>query len=386
MMAEKVRLGAYRGFEQGPIRPPSEAGSLLIRITRNCPWNRCSFCPVYKGAEFSLRPVDDVLEDINRVHGYVQALRDAVDRRGRLLHEDVVAITGRAADRAAAGAAVQWGRAGMQSIFLQDANSLVIKPERLIAILDHLRNCFPWVTRITSYARSHTIARISPENLRQIALSGLTRIHIGMESGSDAVLAKVKKGVDKATHILAGRRVKEAGIELSEYLMPGLGGRELSTEHARESADALNQINPDFIRLRTLALPTHVELYREQQEGRFAPLTDLEVVRELVVFCQSLKGITSRLASDHILNLFEDLEGQYPEDKPRLLALLQGFLELDPEEQMLYRVGRRLGLFRSLTDLADQPSRNQVSETCLRLGITPANVDQAVAELTRRFI
>lgn len=385
-MAEKVRLGAYRGFEQGPIRPPSEAGSLLIRITRNCPWNRCSFCPVYKGAEFSLRPVDDVLEDINRVHGYVQALRDAVDRRGRLLHEDVVAITGRAADRAAAGAAVQWGRAGMQSIFLQDANSLVIKPERLIAILDHLRNCFPWVTRITSYARSHTIARISPENLRQIALSGLTRIHIGMESGSDAVLAKVKKGVDKATHILAGRRVKEAGIELSEYLMPGLGGRELSNEHARESADALNQINPDFIRLRTLALPTHVELYREQQEDRFAPLTDLEVVRELVVFCQSLKGITSRLASDHILNLFEDLEGHYPEDKPRLLALLQGFLELDPEEQMLYRVGRRLGLFRSLTDLADQPSRNQVSETCLRLGITPANVDQAVAELTRRFI
>ncbi len=385
-MAEKVRLGAYRGFEQGPIRPPSEAGSLLIRITRNCPWNRCSFCPVYKGAEFSLRPVDDVLEDINRVHGYVQALRDAVDRRGRLLHEDVVAITGRAADRAAAGAAVQWGRAGMQSIFLQDANSLVIKPERLIAILDHLRNCFPWVIRITSYARSHTIARISPENLRQIALSGLTRIHIGMESGSDAVLAKVKKGVDKATHILAGRRVKEAGIELSEYLMPGLGGRELSNEHARESADALNQINPDFIRLRTLALPTHVELYREQQEDRFAPLTDLEVVRELVVFCQSLKGITSRLASDHILNLFEDLEGHYPEDKPRLLALLQGFLELDPEEQMLYRVGRRLGLFRSLTDLADQPSRNQVSETCLRLGITPANVDQAVAELTRRFI
>jgi hypothetical protein len=386
MVAEKLRLRAYRGFEQGPIRPPSEAGSLLIRITRNCPWNRCSFCPVYKGAEFSLRSVEDVLEDINRVHGYVLALRDAVDRRGRLLHEDVVALTGRAADRAAAGAAVQWARSGMQSIFLQDANSLVIKPERLITILDHLRRCFPWVTRITSYARSHTIARISPENLRQIALSGLNRIHIGMESGSDEVLARVKKGVDKATHILAGRRVKEAGMELSEYLMPGLGGRELSTEHARESADALNQINPDFIRLRTLALPTHVELYREQQEGRFTPLTDVEMVRELVVFCQSLKGITSRLASDHILNLFEDLDGRYPEDKARLLALLQGFLELGPEEQMLYRVGRRLGLFRSLTDLADQPSRNQVSETCLRLGITPANVDQAVAELTRRFI
>jgi hypothetical protein len=386
MVAEKLRLRAYRGFEQGPIRPPSEAGSLLIRITRNCPWNRCSFCPVYKGAEFSLRSVEDVLEDINRVHGYVLALRDAVDRRGRLLHEDVVALTGRAADRAAAGAAVQWARSGMQSIFLQDANSLVIKPERLITILDHLRRCFPWVTRITSYARSHTIARISPENLRQIALSGLNRIHIGMESGSDEVLARVKKGVDKATHILAGRRVKEAGMELSEYLMPGLGGRELSTEHARESADALNQINPDFIRLRTLALPTHVELYREQQEGRFIPLTDVEMVQELVVFCQSLKGITSRLASDHILNLFEDLDGRYPEDKARLLALLQGFLELGPEEQMLYRVGRRLGLFRSLTDLADQPSRNQVSETCLRLGITPANVDQAVAELTRRFI
>ena len=217
-----------------------------------------------------------------------------------------------AGDRAALNAALHWGQAGMRSIFLQDANSLIIKPERLLAILRHLKSCFPWVERITSYARSHTIARISDEDLRLMAEAGLSRIHIGMESGSDKVLARVHKGVDKKTHILAGQKVKRAGMELSEYIMPGLGGRDLSEEHARESADALNQINPDFIRLRSLAIPDHVELYEEYQRGDFVKLTDVETARELLLFLETLDGITSTLKSDHILNLFEDVEGYTP--------------------------------------------------------------------------
>lgn len=378
----------YHGFEQGPIRPPSEAGSLLIRITRNCPWNRCTFCPVYKGSDFSLRPVEHVLEDINRVHHYVLELRERTEKNDKMNPADIELLRSPDGDddRTARNAALNWASAGMQSVFLQDANSLVIKPERLLTILRHLKRCFPWVARITSYARSHTIARISDHNLQLMAAAGLSRIHIGMESGSDKVLARVRKGVDKTTHIIAGKKVKQAGMELSEYIMPGLGGRELSEEHALESADALNWINPDFIRLRTLAIPDHVELYGELQKGEFQKISDVETAREILTFLQALEGITSIVKSDHILNLFDNLEGQYPGDKQKMVSIVKGFLELGPLEQMLYQVGRRMGLFRTLDDMDNRTKRQHVEQACQRAGINPGNVDEAIEQLMKRFI
>lgn len=383
-----MNLENYNGFEQGPIRPPSEAGSLLLRITRNCPWNRCTFCPVYKKKDFSLRPVEHVLEDIDRVHRYVTAVRECAAQAGRISPHDLERLRAMDGpyDRAALNAALHWAQSGMRSIFLQDANSLVIKPERLLVILRHLQKCFPWTERITSYARSHTVARISDENLRLMRQAGLSRIHIGMESGSDRVLARVHKGVDKKTHILAGRKVKAAGMELSEYVMPGLGGRHLSEEHARESADALNRIDPDFIRLRSLAIPDHVELHDELRRGEFEKLTDLETAAELLVFLESLDAVTSTVKSDHILNLFEDVEGKYPEDKAKMTKMVRQFLDLTPEIRMIYQVGRRMGLFRGLADLGDDDRRRQVDVACRRAGITPDNVDSAVDEMMKRFI
>ena len=377
----------YRGFEQGPIRPPSEAGSLLLRVTRNCPWNRCSFCPVYKGSQFSLRPLAHVLEDIERVQGCVEEIR----RRsggGDLSRRDFAELRHErpSFDRQAMNAALHWAASGMRAIFLQDANSLVIKPRDLLAILRRLRQAFPWVERITSYARSRTVARIADDDLAAMAEAGLSRIHIGMESGSDRVLARVGKGVDKQTHILAGQKVKRAGMELSEYLMPGLGGRDLWREHAMESADALNAIDPHFIRLRSLAIPNHVELYGQWQRGEFVKLTDDETARELLLFLERLDGIHSTLASDHILNLFEDLHGRYPEDKERLAAMVRRYLQLPAEERMLYQVGRRMGLYRGLGGLADEGRRHQVTSFCRRHGITPETVDMAIDELMKRFI
>lgn len=378
----------YQGFEQGPIRPPSEAASLLVRITHNCPWNRCTFCPVYKGADFSLRPVEHVIEDIDRVARYVTAIRECSKRSGKIFPADIERMTAAdlEPDRVALGAALNWASSGMRSIFLQDANSLVIKPERLLRILHHLRQCFPWVKRITSYARSHTIARISDENLGLMADGGLTRIHIGMESGSNAVLDMVKKGVDKNTHIRAGKKVKKAGMELSEYIMPGLGGSELSRDHAIESADALNQINPDFIRLRSLAIPPHVELAGDLQEGNFTKMGDVETAEEILVFLKALNNITSIVKSDHVLNLFEELEGKFPEDKVKMVSMVESFLSMPQQEQMYYQVGRRMGLFRGIQDMADMEKMSQVQQVCSRSGVTPATVDSVIDELMKRFI
>jgi len=388
MSRKKLEEVPYKGFEQGPIRPPSEAGSLLIRITRNCPWNRCTFCPVYKGDDFSLRPLGHVLLDIERVCQYVLMIKESAAKNGRIYGADMQKIAGveEGYDRKALNAALQWGSNGMRSIFLQDANSLIIKPERLVAILRRLQKCFPWVERITSYARSHTIARISDENLGLIAAAGLNRIHIGMESGSDKVLSAVKKGVDKKTHILAGLKVKRAGIELSEYVMPGLGGVSLTREHAIETADALNQINPDFIRLRTLAIPEHVELYGQYKAGEFKKLSGVETARELLLFLQQLDGISSHLKSDHILNLFEDLEGKFPEDKEKMVAVVSGFLAMSATDQVLYQVGRRMGMFRGTADMEEGRRREQVEQICDRNTITPANVDAVIDELMKRFI
>ena len=384
----KVNESGYAGFEQGPIRPPSEAQSLLIRVSRNCPWNRCTFCPVYKGERFSVRPVAHVMEDIEAVHEQLARIHEITARSPSItpaaLAQTAQGLT--TPQKNAFYAALNWYCEGMESIFLQDANSLIIKPADLIAILEHIRRRFPWVKRITSYARSHTVARIADQDLAAMQQAGLSRIHIGMESGSDAVLEKVCKGTTKAQHVKAGIKVRQAGIELSEYIMPGLGGVELSTDHARESADALNQINPHFIRLRTLAIPPGTPLFDDFTSGRFVPMKDAEVAAEVLLFIESLNGITSTIKSDHILNLFEDLEGRMPQDKEKMARVVRSFLEMDPRRRTLYQVGRRVGVFRGLEDMSDPRRLAHAQGVVDQYGITPENVDQTIIEIMRRFV
>jgi len=378
----------YRGFEQGPIRPPSEAYSLLIRVTRNCPWNHCTFCPVYKHGKFSLRPVAHVKKDIDSVYRYIQEFQDLAGTSGGVSRVEIRKTLNqvRPDEAQAFQAAMHWYAAGMTSVFLQDANSLIIPPADLIEILDHLKGYFPRVERITSYARSHTIARISGDNLKAIGNAGLNRIHIGLESGSDEVLKRIRKGASKQTHIKAGVKIKKAGIALSEYVMPGLGGRSLSETHARETADALNQINPDFIRLRSLAIPNSIPLYEEYRSGRFEKCTDLKTATEILCFIENLYPIDRTVVSDHILNLFQDVEGKLPGDKEKMLQPLRDFLKMDPDRQCVYQVGRRMGLFSRLSDMESPQRLAKAEKTRQQLGITPDNVDDAVDELMKRFI
>lgn len=380
---------SYLGFEQGPIRPPSEAYSLLVRVTRNCPWNQCTFCPVYKGTKFSRRLVEHVKKDIDVVYQHVEAIRELADEQGRVSRSEIDRITANVNPRKSPAfvAAFNWYFAGgLESVFIQDANSLIIKPSDLVEILKHLRKRFPEIKRITSYARSQTVSRMKAEDLKAIGDAGLNRIHIGLESGSDEVLKMVKKGVTKEMHIQAGQKVKSAGMELSEYYMPGLGGKKYLKEHAVETADALNQINADFIRLRTLAIPNHCPLFEDWQADRFEKCTEVEVVKEILLFIENLDGITSVVKSDHILNLFQDLEGQLPEDKERMLDILRIFLAMDRERQRLYQIGRRIGVFSGLGDMVHPNRMARAQRAYNQVGGDLADLDKVTDELTKRFI
>jgi radical SAM superfamily enzyme YgiQ (UPF0313 family) len=205
-------------YEQGVIRPPSEASSLLVRVTRNCPWNQCVFCPAYKGVKFSRRTVEEVKRDIDEM------------------------------------VAEHRGISRVASVFLQDADSLLLPTDELVAILEYLREKLPKIDRITTYARARTLRKKGVEDLRRLKEAGLTRVHAGLESGSEKVLQLIKKGLTQEDIITGGRYVMDAGLELSEYIMPGIGGRALSEEHALETAKVLNQVRPDFIRVRTFAM------------------------------------------------------------------------------------------------------------------------------------
>jgi hypothetical protein len=243
-------------------------------------------------------------------------------------------------------------------------DTLILKLDSLVEILLQIRKYFPQVERITSYARSRSIARISDEDMMRIAQAGLNRIHNGMESASDEVLDFIKKGVDKATHIAAGQKVKRAGIELSEYFMPGLGGEQYSRVNALETAGALNQIDPDFIRIRTLAIPDSVNLFQDCQSGAFVKIGDVQMAKELLLFLENLHGISSTVKSDHILNRFQEVEGRLPDDRERMTAPIREFLAMQPEEQMVYMVGRRTGLFSRLADMKNPELLQHAEEIC----------------------
>ncbi|MCP4396174.1 MAG: hypothetical protein GY801_02530 [bacterium] len=196
----------------------------------------------------------------------------------------------------------------------------------------------------------------------------------------------VKKGTDKATQLVAGQKVKQAGIELSEYFIPGLGAKELSRENAQESADALNQIDPDFIRLRTLALPAAAPLTTQFNEGAFDKMGEVDTARELLLFLEELDGIGSHVKSDHVLNLFSEVDGVLPGDKERMMKPVRDFLGLDPDEQMIFCIGRRTQRMARFRDLGNPAQRAYALKMCADLGATIENFDDVIDSIMQRFI
>ena len=278
---------------EGPIyRPPSEADSLLIQATVGCPHNKCAFCMVYKkGPAFRVRPVAAIKKDLDEA-------------------------------RAHYGTTVR-------TIFFPAGNTIAMPTEELAAICAYAQLVFPHLERITVYGSSPFIHRKGMDDLKKLRLAGLTRIHVGLESGDDTVLQRIKKGTDSKEQVEAGQWVMAAGIELSEYVMIGIGGKERTHEHAVNTAKALNAVNPDFIRLRTFLPKTSTLLLHQIRKGRFQILSPHEALRETREIIRNL-DVTSRITSDHYTN-YADIHGTMPRDRDRMLATIEDALQMDEE-------------------------------------------------------
>lgn len=379
-------------FEQGPIRPPNEARSLLLRVTRNCPWNQCLFCPVYKQSKFSLRSVQEIKEDIQRakeISDEIKALSFRMGLGGRVEDQVISALFNTPGLSESYRSVAIWLYYDTGACFLQDADTLVMKTDDLVEVLAFLREQFPQIRRVTTYTRSRSVVRKSVEGLKRIREAGLDRVHIGLETGYDPLLKLMRKGVSAAQHVEAGRRVLQAGLELSEYVMPGLGGQEMWREHAVETARVLNQINPHFIRLRSLRVPDRIPLHRLVEEGSFTMQTDDRLAEEIGLFIRHLEGITSTLTSDHIMNLFEDLTGKLPEDKDKMLEVVMRYQRLPERDRLIYRVGRRGGAYRSTEDLERDPVTYRKIENLvedIRTKNGAEGVEQFICDMVDRYI
>jgi biotin synthase-like enzyme len=348
-------------FEIGPIRPPNESQSLLIRTTRNCAWNKCKFCNSYKGKSFELRSVEEIERDIATARVMYDKLMEITLKSGHSGGmQKVIGLVLKDPPNQSFRNVALWLYSGGENVFLQDADCLVTKTDDLRQVLRTLTNTFPKIKRITGYARSKSAAKKKLSELLDLKQAGLSRLHIGLESGSDAVLEDMKKGETAEQHVKGGRKIIEAGISLSEYIILGLGGKELSSSHARATARVLNEIDPEFIRVRTLVVNSHVSLSADIASGMFLRATDEEIVREERTLLENL-NVNSYFYSDHISNLLPDLQGKLPEDRGILLSILDRFTALSQKDKENFMVGRRVGLYKYLKDLED-PQRYELTE------------------------
>ena len=373
-------------LELGPIRPPSEASSLLLRVTRNCSWNRCKFCHIYKGKRFELRPVADIKQEILTVKAIQDKLKEAALKAGYggEVGAAAAAILNNPLSETHFNVAL-WLYHGGTSAFLQDANTLIMPTPDLVEVIKFLKETLPSITRITSYGRSKTAAKKKLSELKALHEAGLDRLHIGLESGYDPLLAYMDKGVTAADHIAGGKKIVASGISLSEYVLLGMGGKKMWREHATETARVLNEINADFIRVRTLTIKEGMPLYGEVKSGQFIRASDEEIVAEEKRLIENL-DCRSNFVSDHITNLLQEIEGRLPDDKEKMLAVIDRFQSLSAEERQNFRLGRRIGIYAALDDLNDASKHGLVAQAVARVAKNGKVDEEIIYSFMERFI
>jgi radical SAM superfamily enzyme YgiQ (UPF0313 family) len=281
-------------YDFPPYRPPNEAASALIRASRGCPWNKCLFCTMYKTLKFKPRSVEEVKNDIDTA---VKIYK------------------------------------GAKTVFIADSDSLAMK--NIDEIIRHIKFSFLDAERITSYARAKTLVKLGLDRLKKIKKAGLTRVHVGLESGDKKTLEFMQKGATLEEMIAGGKVAKKAGLELSFYILVGAGGKDRLKEHAIESAKVCNEVNPDFIRLRTLIIQRGSLIEGKKISGEYKPISPIEKLQEVKLFIENLKVNQCVLASDHFTNyvwvddkiVYKGVYGILPKDKPEMLDNLTKTLD-----------------------------------------------------------
>jgi radical SAM superfamily enzyme YgiQ (UPF0313 family) len=281
-------------YEEPVFRPPCEAGSLIIQATIGCPHNKCTFCGMYKMKKYRVRPLAEVREDIQMAKGVWHA---------------------------------------PESVFLADGNTIAMRTDDLVQVLDYVREAFPDVGRISCYGGARFIRGRKVDDLSRLAAHGLNIVYMGLESGDDEILEMVQKGATADDYVRAAEKLRAAGIELSTYVLAGLGGRKRSREHALGSAATLNRMQPDFVRIRTLALMPGFPMYEDLQKGEFVECTGREVAEETRLLLENLDLEDSRFLSDHVSN-YLPIYGRLPQDKGVMLEAIDEALA-HPDNPML---------------------------------------------------
>ncbi len=317
-------------FETPPFRPPSEAQSLLVRATRNCPWNRCAFCYGihWNRQKLELRPVEDIKQDIRNMKALADEIIAWAEQNN---YRDQI-------ERVAASNGILWlTNEGVKTAFIGDSDSLIMKTPDLLEVVEFMHRTFPTLERVTSYARAKTVLSKTPDELAQLRQAGLTRLHLGLETGDDELLKFIDKGATAEEMIEAGKRVNAAGISLSEYVILGMGGRDKWEQHARGTARVLNAIDPAFIRVRTLIVFPGTPLQEAIDRGEFHQISAEEVLREERLLIELLE-VNSEFVSDHVSN-YLPINGKLPESKAEMLEQIDTVLAVSasPNKLSLWR-------------------------------------------------
>lgn len=264
------------------------------------------------------------------------------------------------------------------SCFLQDGDALVLKTDYLLRILEALNRYFPSLQYITTYARADSITRKTLSELQALRQAGLNHLYCGMETGSDQILKLINKGFQADTVVQSGCMAKEAGMILSEFILLGIGGKELSEENAASTAQALNIIRPDYIRVHATGIKPESKLGEFVRTGSFTLQSEEEIVVEQKSFLQQLQPINSFYINEHIINLLLEVRGNLQTDKTQMLSVIERFLQLPPDEKLLFAVGRRLNIFFLLDDLKKPALHRQAEESMQKILNQNPNTDFTV--------
>ena len=376
-------------FRIGPIRPPSEADSLLLQVTNGCTWNKCKFCQLYRHTKFKAYSADSIKEDINNMVQYAERIKKYRLPAGGWdidgLNEEL--MEGTEEERQCFYMMANWLIKGGENVFLQDGNTTALSSGRLSDVLIYLRKAFPNIKRITSYGRAENLSKVSAEEYAELKAAGLDRIHSGFESGSDKVLEKINKGVTSEQEITAGRNIKAGGIELSIYFMPGVGGKELTEENALGTARVVNAIEPDFLRIRTAAVKRGTGLYEDFVNGDFTLCSDDDKLLEIKKVIEECRGVDTKIVSDHIINLLQGIKGSLRTDTYKMAGIIDDYLARPEHEKKMYQAARRMALVISPKEMT-RLSQNEKKEIEKLIENTPDPYQWEIMmnELISRYI